>query len=167
MSLPLVARPGRYSAVVRLLVIAGFSIALALVALSFVVAPNLEDPSHSQFHAGSAMFLLGVAWLAVVRGPATVARRSVAASCVLLAVAFLVEAVGGFGFDLHGRNDLAIVHDLGLGATALALLGTAILLAIAAGASVASRSSARLLPILATVGSSVIGLFLVKTLVGL
>ncbi len=167
MSLPLVARSGRYSAVVRLLVIVGLVIALALVALSFVVAPNLEDPSHSQFHAGSAILLLGVAWLAVVRGPATVARRSVAAASVLLAVAFLVEAVGGFGFDLHGRNDLAIVHDLGLGATALALLGTAILLAIAAGASVASRSSARLLPILATVGSGVIGLFLVKTLVGL
>lgn len=41
------------------------------------------------------------------------------------------------------------------------------LLAIAAGASIASRSSARWLPILATVGSGAIGLLLVKTLVGL
>lgn len=167
MTLPETARTGRYSAIVRVLVIVGLVIALALVALSFVVAPNLEDPSHSQFHAGSAILLLGVAWLAVVRGPATIARRSVAAACVLLAVAFLVEAVGGFGFDLHGRNDLAIVHDLGLGATALSLLGAAILLAVAAGASVASRSSARLLPILATAAAGVVGLFLVKTLVGM
>lgn len=167
MSLPEASRKGRYSAVVRVLVMVGGAIALALVALSFVVAPNLEDPSHPRFHAGSAMLLLGVAWLAVVRGPATVARRSVAGAGLLLAVAFLVESVGGFGFDLHGRNDLAIVHDLGLGATALGLLGAAILLSIAAGASVASRSSARLLPILATVASGLIGLFLVKTLVGL
>jgi len=158
---------GRYSAVVRLVVICGFTIALALVAWSFVVGSNLEDPGHPRYHAVSAIVLLGVAWLAVVRGPSTMARRSVAAASVLLAVAFVVEAVGGFGFDLHGRNDLAIVHDLGLGATALSLLGAAILLAIGAGASVVSRSSSRLLPILATVGSGLIGLFLVKTLVGL
>ena len=59
------------------------------------------------------------------------------------------------------------MHDLGLGATVLSLLGAAMLLAIAAGPSVASRSSARLLSILATVAAGVIGLFLVKTVVGL
>ncbi len=158
---------GRYSTIVRVLVIAGVAIAPALFAMSFVVGANLEDPGHPQFNAASAVLLLGVAWLAAVRGPATIARRSVAAACILLAVAFLVEAIGGFGFDLHGRNQLAIAHDLGLGATALSLLGAAILLAIAAGSSVASRSSARWLSILATLGSGAIGLFLVKTLVGL
>ena len=167
MSSPENERPGRYSTIVRVLVIAGVAMALALFALSFVVGATLEDPGHPRFHAGSAALLLGVAWLAAVRGPATIARRSVAVASVLLAVAFLVEAVGGFGFDLHGRNDLAIAHDLGLGATTLSLLGAAMLLAIAAGASVGSRSSARWLPILAIVGSGAIGLFLVKTMVGL
>lgn len=167
MAMPEQSQAGRYSVVVRVLVIIGLAMALALFGLSLVVASNLEDPGHPQYHAGSAMLLLGVAWLAVVRGPATIARRSVAAACVLLAVSFLVEAVGGFGFDLHGRNQLAIVHDIGLGTTAISLLGAAILLAFAAGASVASRSSARSLPILAAVASGVVGLFLVKTLVGL
>ena len=167
MSSPERSLPTRYSAVVRVLVMVGGAIALALVALSFVVAPNLEDPGHPRYHAMSAIVLLGVAWVAVVRGSATIARRSVAAACVLLATAFLVEAVGGFGFDLHGRNQLAVVHDLGLGATSISLLGAAVLLAIAAGASVSSRSSSRLLPILAAVAAGAIGLFVVKTLVGL
>ena len=159
-------KPSACWSVVRVPVVGG-AIALALIALSFVVAPTLEDPSHPRYHAVSAIVLLGVAWLEVVRGPSTIARRSVAAASVLLAVAFIFEAVGGFGCDLHGRNQFAVVHDLGLGATALSLLDAAMLLAIAAGTSVASSSSARLLPILATVAAGVIGLFLVKTFVGL
>ena len=62
----------------------GGAIALGLVALSFVVAPTLEDPGHSRYHAVSAIVLLGVAWSTVVRGPATIARRSVAAASVVL-----------------------------------------------------------------------------------
>ena len=68
MAMPEQSQAGRYSVVVRVLVIIGLAMVLALFGLSLVVASNLEDPGHPQYHAGSAMLLLGVAWLAVVRG---------------------------------------------------------------------------------------------------
>lgn len=100
-------------------------------------------------------------------GPATLARRAFAAAFALMAGAFLVEAIGGFGFDHQGRNGLAVAHDLGLGLTALSMLAAAVLFGVAVGGLVASRSSARVLPMLVGLVVGAGALLGVKMMVGM
>ncbi|TAL08972.1 MAG: hypothetical protein EPO00_06455 [Chloroflexota bacterium] len=151
----------------RAILILGLAGAVALIIVSFIAASNLEDPFHPRFHAGSAVAMLVLAWLAAGRGPATLARRALATAFLLMATAFLVEGVGGFGFDHHGRNALAVAHDLGLGLTALSMLAAAALIGVATGSFIGARSSSRGLSVLVGAGAGLLGLLFVKTMIGM
>lgn len=148
----------------RVIVIIGFAIAATLIILSFIASSNLDDPLHPQLHAGSAAVALALTWLTAGSGQDTLVRRALGLAFVLLAVSFLVEGVGGFGYGHEGRNDLARAHDLGIVLTTFAMLADTILFGVAVGGLVASRRSSRVLPILVGAGIGAVGLFGVKVL---
>ena len=115
--------------------------AIAQLLLSGVLAAG-ESADHARIHATFALvaLLLG-GGIVVLWSSSGLASRAPAAGFAILAGAQLVESVGAFGFDAANggeRTGLAVVHDLGLGATALGLL------VAVAGVSIGDRKSTRL-----------------------
>jgi hypothetical protein len=140
----------------------------------FVVAGLFGDAGaadHARSHALIGMLAAIVAGTLAIRWPtAGIAASAPAIGFAWFAVAQLLEGVGALGYDtIHDvRGDLAIAHDVGLGASATGLV--AIVLGSTVGLAVASRrqqGAARV------VGAGIAltllfgGLFIVKTLIGL
>jgi hypothetical protein len=128
-----------------------------------------DAAGHVRYHA-----MVGLAALAVAVLPAWRARGSRRAAApaiglLLLAAAQLVEAVGGAGFDADNatRNDLAAIHDLGLGLTEIGLVAAVLGIAIGIRDMLAGRGVPNGIALGASVGFGGVGLLMVKTLIGL
>ena len=145
-------------------------VAAALVGLA-LVAGDQTDSGHVLYHAFQTLVILGTAAAIALRWPhAGWASRAPVLGLLAFAGSQLVEGAGGFGFGLNGgdRNGLAVIHDLGIGLTALALIVA--VLSLAAGLAVAAvrRSGAQRSALLVTAGVVGIGgSLLVKVMIGM
>lgn len=124
---------------------------------------------HVRYHA-----LVGLATLAVAVLPAWRAHgsRRAAAPAIglwLLAVAQLVEALGGAGFERDNatRTDLAVIHDFGLGLTVFGLVAAVLGIAIGIRDVLAGRGVPDGIALGASIAFGGLGLLTVKTLIGL
>jgi hypothetical protein len=159
----------RRSAIARL-VLAGMAIAVLQLAASGAFASSAAT-GHARFHALFALGVLVVAGAILVRWPAAgLASRAPALGLVVLAAAQLLESFGAYGFGADNetrQNDMVILHDVGLAATALGLV--AAVSGIALGVGVGSRrlrGSRRWVGTGAAVVAFGGGLLAVKTLIG-
>jgi len=143
-------------------------------AVLFVVAGFLGDAGaadHTRMHAVQAFVASSVAGAVLTRWRAAgVAAWAPAIGFVAFAAAQLLEGIGALGYDTvrDVRGDLAVVHDFGLGATALGLLavvvGATVGLAVASGR---QRGAARLVGGVITVACLVGGLLVTRMLLGM
>lgn len=143
---------------------------LGVLVLASIVTEAATD--HAIFHAGTALVALSIAMAIVLAWPAAgSATRLPALGLAAFAVGLLAEAFGAFGFaadnDTRVRS-IVVLHDIGLGLSALGLL--AAVAGLGAGAAIAAtrlrgprRAAGLGLATAVTVG----GLFAVKVLVGL
>jgi hypothetical protein len=165
---PTSARRGR--GVIRLVVTA-IAICLAQLVLSQFLASG-EAAGHAVFHAlvalGTLLPALGIAW----RWPeAGLASRAPALGLFAFAVAQLVESLGAFGYgpdNAERINGMVVLHDLGLGLTAVgmvvALAGIVVGIAVAAN----RRPGPARLVIAGGAGLlGVLGVLFIKTMIGL
>lgn len=112
-------------------------------AVLFVVAGFFGDEGaadHARLHAVQALVAASVAAAVVSRWrTAGLAAWAPAIGFMAFAIAQFLEGIGALGYDTirDTRGDLAVVHDFGLGATAIGLLavvlGTTVGLAVASG----------------------------------
>jgi hypothetical protein len=140
----------------------------------FVFAGFLGDAGaadHARMHALVATVSAIVAGTFVMRWPtAGIAAWAPAIGFTWFAAAQVLEGVGALGYDtIHDvRGNLAVAHDLGLGASATGLV--AIVLGSAVGLAVASsrqQGAARLVGAGIAFTVMIGGLVIVKTLIGL
>ena len=123
------------------LIAAGMAIVLVGIPLGGQV-----DSGHAAFHASTAIVVAAIPLAGILISPTPRRTTTIAWwGIALLAVAFLVEAIGGFGFrpDGYGRNDLAVIHDLSLGTTPLAILVAIVAVVIGLTGAVAASGSGR------------------------
>jgi hypothetical protein len=123
------------------LIAAGIAIALVGIPLG-----GLVDGVHAAFHASSAIVVAAIPLAGILIRPTPRRTTTIAWwGMALLAAAFLVEAIGGFGFGPNGegRNDLAVIHDVSLGTTPLAMLVAIVAVVIGLTGAVAAGGSGR------------------------
>jgi hypothetical protein len=163
------ARMRRAGTLVWLIVVMG-AIALAQLGLAPVIGAG-ESAGHATLHAVTALPLLGIAGLILVRWPdAGLTVRAPALGFTALASSQIVESFGAYGFEADNatRNGFAVVHDLGLALTPLGLLAAIIGVGLGLGAlSMRRRGLARGAGLAATVGVVAALLLGVKVVIGL
>ena len=144
--------------------------AIVLTIISGVVAAG-GATDHARLHAISALVVLLIAGAILFRWPAAgLASRAPAVGLGLFAVGQLLEGAGALGFAADNdtrRNDLAVLHDLGLAATAFGLVAVAIGLAVGIGVGLGRRPGPRRwVGVAVALGFLGAGLLMVKTLIG-
>jgi hypothetical protein len=164
-----IARVARVG-VLAWLIVAVAAVALVQLGLAQVIGAG-ESAGHATYHALTALMLLAIAGLILVRWPdAGLTVRAPALGFALLATSQLVESFGAYGFEADNdtRNGFAVVHDLGLGLTPLGLLAAVIGVGLGLGAlSMRRRGLARGAGLVATVVVVVAALLGVKMTIGL
>jgi len=143
--------------------------AIGLLAAGMLVGAGGGD--HAKFHVFLALLALVPAGILVARsGRPTVASRAPAIGFWLLAGAQLVEGLGALGYGADGysrKNDLVVLHDLGLTLAPIGFVGAAIGMAIGIGSLVGRRSGRPRLAAGVTALVAVVGVFGVAKLIGL
>jgi hypothetical protein len=144
-----------------------------MIAIGLLVGADVfadgDAAGHVRYHALSALVVLAIAVLAARRAGVGGRAAAPAIGLWVFAAAQLVEAVGGAGFnaDNETRNELAVIHDLGLGVSAIGLVAAVLGISIGIGDALANRGASRGI----TVGGGAVilglGLFAVKTLIGM
>jgi hypothetical protein len=127
-----------------------------------------DAAGHVRSHASIALVVLGMTILVARRAEGSARSMAPAIGLWMLAAAQLVEAAGGAGFDAANetRNGIAWIHDLGLTLTAVGLCAAVLGIAVGLRDSLARRGVP---PGIASSGGVMIlglGLFVVKTLIG-
>jgi hypothetical protein len=155
-------------------------IAIALVssAIALIVAAQViggEPASHATFHALSALVIAGTAGAVGWRNPAGRPASVIAVlAAEALALAWLVEGLGAFGYGSDGysrANGLVALHDIGAPLTLAGLSSTAVAVPVAVAArltrGVADRGHRVALGGLVAVALIVPALLFVATVVGI
>jgi len=149
------------------------SIALAAaVGVGLLVGADVfadgKAAGHVRYHALIALVVLVMAILPARRAESSGRAMAPAIGLWLFAAAQLVEAVGGAGFDAANetRNGLALIHDLGLGLTALGLVAAILGIAVGIQDALAHRGVPRGIALGGGAAILGLGLFVVKTLIG-
>jgi hypothetical protein len=128
-----------------------------------------EAAGHVRLHAASALIVIALAMLLARRADGSARSMAPAVGLWLFAAAQLVEAVGGAGFDAANanRNSLAVIHDLGMALTVPGLVAAVVGIAIGIHDALARRGVSRGVALGGGVAILGLGLFAVKTLIGL
>jgi hypothetical protein len=125
-----------------------------------------DAAGHVRYHASIALVVLAMAILPARHAEGS--ARAMAPAIGLWLFAQLVEAVGGAGFDAANetRNGIAWIHDLGLGLTGLGLVAAVVGIAVGIQGGLARRGVPRGIAFGGGAAILGVGLFVIKTLIG-
>ena len=149
----------------------GTAVAAAVGVVLFVGADMIakgQAAGHVRYHAVIALVVLGIALVPARRAGDSWRAMAPSIGLWVLAFAQIVEAVGGAGFDAANetRNGLAVIHDLGIGLTALGLVAVILGIAVGIWDALARRGIPRRIAVGGGVAILALGAFAVKMLIG-
>lgn len=141
---------------------------VALLVGADVIADG-SAAGHVRYHALTALAVLAIAVLPARRSDGSARGAAPAIGLWLLAAAQLIEAMGGAGYDAANatRNDLAVIHDLGMALTLFGLIAAVVGMAIGVRDALARRGVQSGLALGGGVAVLALGLVAIKTLIGL
>ena len=157
-----------WSTIVTRSIAAAAAVGVGLIVGADVFADG-DAAGHVRYHASIALVVLAIAILPARRAEGSARAMAPPIGLWLFAFAQLVEAVGGAGFDAANdtRNGIAWIHDLGLGLTGLGLVAAVVGIAIGIQGALARRGVQRGIAFGGGAAVLGVGLFVVKTLIGI
>lgn len=160
-------RARSWSTIVTWAIAIAATVGVGLLVGADVIADG-DAASHVRYHALIALVVLAIAVPLARRSGGSPRGAAPAVGLWIFTAAQLVEAVGGAGYDAANatRNDLAVIHDFGIGLSALGLVAAVFGIAIGIMDALARRGVQSGIALGGGVAFLALGLVVIRTLIG-